>query len=66
MSYSDSLKRYNRIIELAKKKATGSPKELAKRTEVSERTLYRIIENMKNQGVLIQYCKEQGTYYIND
>ena len=55
-----------RIQELAKRNATGSPKELAERINVSERTLFRLVQNIKEQGVQIEYCRKISTYFINN
>lgn len=55
-----------RIQELAKRSATGSPKELAVKIDVSERTLFRLVQNIKEQGVQIEYCRKINTYFINN
>lgn len=56
--------RLERIQELAKQNATGSPKVLANRINVSERTLYRLVQNIKEQGIAIEYCRKTNSYCI--
>lgn len=66
MNFYEYYKKLNRIQELASRNATGSPKELAKKLNVSERTLYRLVHKLKNQGVSIEYCRKINTYWINN
>lgn len=46
------LERVDQLIQL---QATGSPKQLAKRLEVSEATIFRIIETMKEMNAPVYY-----------
>ena len=46
------LERVDRLIRL---KATGSPKQLAKRLDVSEATVFRLIDTMKILNAPISY-----------
>lgn len=66
MNITDHEELLNRIKILATKKATGIPSELAKRLDISERNLYRIIQYLRGRGELISYSRTQGTYYIKD
>jgi len=59
----DIYERLNRIIRL---KATGNPKELAEKFNVSESTIYRLINEMKDIGCPIQYDKINQTYYYSE
>jgi transcriptional antiterminator len=48
-------------------KSTGTPKEFATRLNISERTLYRTIEVLKDLGADIVYSAERSSYvYKND
>lgn len=55
-----------RLIEyldyLIRNKATGSPEQLACKLDISERQVYRIIEELKDIGFPIYYCKVSGSY----
>lgn len=53
-----------RVVELAERCATGTPEELAKKLNVPERNIFRIIQNIKMQNIQIKYCKKRQTYYI--
>lgn len=66
MRFYEYQKKLIRIQELAKRNATGSPKELAEKINVSERTLFRLVQNIKEQGVEIEYCRKISTYFINN
>ena len=52
-----------RLHALIRRKATGTPKSLSERLEISERTLYRHIDDLKALGLPIEYCKCTETYY---
>ncbi|CAN5411260.1 hypothetical protein BH10BAC1_BH10BAC1_13150 [soil metagenome] len=66
MTFKEYQKKINRIQDLAKRNATGTPKDLAKRINVSERTLYRLVQNIKDQGVPLEYCRKLNAYQINN
>ena len=54
--------RIERIDQLIRMKATGTPVQLAKRLETSERTIYDIIKLMKKIGAPIYYCRYRKSY----
>lgn len=60
------LKYYERtklLIELIEKKQTGNPKELAEKLQVHERTVYRILEEIRlTISDEIGFCKESNSY----
>ena len=60
IKYLDRLKRINK---LTKTKTTGNPKELARKLGISESHLYRYIEEIKEMGVPINYCRYANSYY---
>jgi predicted DNA-binding transcriptional regulator YafY len=50
---------------LIEKGMTGSPKEFAKKMEVSERTLYRLINELKEiYRMDIQFCYQSNSYKV--
>jgi len=51
------------IDHLIRTRATGSPKNLAGKLAVSEPSIYRLMELLKNQGLPIAYDKLEHTYY---
>lgn len=52
-----------RVHELIRKKATGTPRELAAKLDICERQVYRILEGLKDEGLPIHYSKTLRTYY---
>ena len=66
MKFYEFQEKVERIQSLAQKGATGSPKILANRMDLNERTLLRIIQGMKNQGIPIEYCRKTNTYFIKN
>ena len=52
----------DKIDQLIKLKATGTPKVLAKKLNTTERTVYRIIKQLKEMGCPIYYDKERKSY----
>lgn len=63
MAFNDTFNRLERLAYLVQRKATGSPEELAERLEVSRRTVYNLIDLLRNQGAEIDYCRERGSFY---
>jgi predicted DNA-binding transcriptional regulator YafY len=55
-----------RLDFLIRIKGTGTPKQLAMKLDVSERTLYEYIGIMKDFGAPIKYSKLRRSYYYHD
>lgn len=51
-----------RVDQLIRLKATGRPKQLAERLEVSEATIFRIIETMKEMNAPVYYDLARQSY----
>jgi len=62
MTLLEKLQQINRLHELIKRKATGTPKELATRLSISERTVYDCIDIMKSMNAPIYYCRSNKSY----
>ncbi len=58
-----TLERLKQINELIKTKSTGSPKDFSKRMGISESHLYRCINEMKEMGAPIKFCRHRNSYY---
>lgn len=61
--YIDRIESIDRLIRI---KATGSPKELADRLEISERSLYDILTLMKELGAPIRYSNDRRSYFYEN
>lgn len=50
-----------------KRKATGTPKQLAQKLEISERQLYNLIDLMRDLGAPVRYSQSSQSYlYTKD
>ena len=59
IKYIDRLKRINRLIHL---NATGNPKEFASKLDISERQLYRYLNDLKEIGLNIIFDYNKNSY----
>ena len=62
MGIFERLERTRRLDTLIRKRATGSPSALARRFEVSEATVYRWLQELKEFGLPVKYCRRRKTY----
>jgi DNA-binding MurR/RpiR family transcriptional regulator len=63
MNLQEQINLVKRVHQLIRLKATGTPKDFARRLEMSESTLYRVIDEMKTLGFPIVYSKVRQSYY---
>jgi biotin operon repressor len=54
-----------RILKLADLKSTGSPADLANRFGIGERSVKRLVSEMREEGQNIKFS-QSGKTYIND
>ncbi len=66
MKFLTQMERYERILKLIKRKATGTPQELANRLDISESTLYEHIRVLKHRGAQIEYCPCRQSYLLHN
>lgn len=66
MSIINHLFLLQRVHDRIMHKSTGTPKEFADRLNISERTLYRIMEELKDLGAEIAYSTERSSYVYNN
>jgi len=56
-----------RIDQLIRLKATGTPKCLAEKLDISEASLYRLIDTVKEMGAPVEFnIRYQSYIYAND
>lgn len=60
MKYIDRLEVIDRLIKF---KSTGTPSQLARRLDVSERVVHRYLSFMRSKGAPIAYCRYRSSYY---
>jgi len=58
-----TLERLKQINELIKNKSTGKPKAFSHKIGISESHLYRCINEIKEMGAPIKFCRVQNSYY---
>lgn len=58
--------RLERIDQLIRIKATGTPTELAGKLGISERTVYEYLNLMKELGAPIKFNSYRQTYYYDE
>jgi biotin operon repressor len=63
MNFLERIRTIERIDQLIRLKATGSPEELASKLGVTRSTVYEYIECMKDMDAEINYCKVRKSFY---
>jgi len=61
-----NLERLQLLHLLIETERTGSPRELARRMHIGERTVYSLIEYLKDYNANICYDRGRKTYYYYD
>jgi len=55
-----------RIDQLIRTRATGTPSKLANILGISERNVYRLIADLRENGFPIAYDRESGNYFYKE
>lgn len=63
MRLIDKIQQLDRIDKLIRMKATGGPKELARKIGLGESTLYEYLKLMKEMGAPIEFSRTRNSYY---
>ncbi len=63
MCFIDIINRMKHLDSLIKRRATGCPQCLCKKINISERSVFNLIEQMKNLGAPIAYDSSTKNYY---
>jgi predicted DNA-binding transcriptional regulator YafY len=61
--YFDRLQSIDRLI---RKKGTGTPQQFARRLQISERSLFKYLELMKDLDAPIKYSNKKQSYYYEE
>ena len=67
MNLIDQIYRLQRINQLIRMKATGPPCQFSNRLGISERQLYRLLDELKSYGLPIEYsraCQSLKTHNV--
>jgi len=65
MQFEKYVSRMQYLQELIEKQGTGSPRELADRLGISERMLYRYIEELKASEKPVAFCRKRKSYFYS-
>lgn len=66
MKFFDQIGKMSHFCYLIKTKATGCPKQFASKVGLSERQVYRVIEELRELGIRITFCKDRNSYYFEN
>jgi hypothetical protein len=66
MKLFEEINLLERLDQLIRLKATGTPSDLANRLDLSEREVYRIIAELRAKDIKIAYCKQKRSYYYEN
>jgi predicted DNA-binding transcriptional regulator YafY len=55
-----------RLDYFIRTRSTGSPSQLADRLEICERDVFRLLNDLRDQGFPIAYSREDKTYYYTE
>lgn len=55
-----------RLLKLAALKCTGTPNELALRFEISERSVKRIVRELREEGTDLRYSQSRRSYVTDN
>lgn len=64
MTFEETFLKIDRIVFLARLRATGPPDELAEKLGLDKRTMYRTIEKARRIGVCIEYSREYRSFVL--
>lgn len=66
MKLFEAINRMDRIHQLIRREATGSPEEFAERFNLKRRQLYNILDEFKDYGADIKYCRVKNSFYYEN
>jgi len=66
MKIHTQIERLKCVNWLIQTKATGTPSQLAEKLNISVATVYRLIAELRDRGVPIQYCKHSQCYIYSE
>ena len=55
-----------RLLKLATLKSTGTPADLARRFEISERSVKRIVKELRDEGNALRYSQTRRSYVTEE
>ncbi|WP_372489979.1 HTH domain-containing protein [Chitinophaga sedimenti] len=65
MALKNTISRLEYLDNLICKRSTGTPKQLARKLNVSERSIRDHISLLKELGAPVRYCRQRNSYYYH-
>lgn len=65
MNYREYSEKLSRIKYLVERNATGTPADLSHKLQISEKTVRRMINHLRQEGSEIRYCRTKQSYTLN-
>ncbi|MEM9917955.1 MAG: HTH domain-containing protein [Bacteroidota bacterium] len=66
MRFIDYRNKLVRLHQLINRKGTGDPAALARRLDISRASVFRYLNDLKDMGADIRYCKNRQSYQYED
>ena len=66
MSNQNHYLKIHQLINILEANCPGTADEIAEKLNVSRRTLFRYLEELRDRGAAIEYCKCQRTYSLKN
>lgn len=66
MNTLKQIQQLRKLHGMIKLESTGSPREMARKMNISERQLYHLLEQLRDMEAPIRYNRRAGTYYYSD
>jgi len=66
MDYHTYSKRLQYILDLIKRGGLSSPCDLTKKFECTEKTVRKMINDLRKEGHRIKYCRKRFKYFVEN
>ena len=66
MSNQNHYLKIHQLVDLLESNYPGTAEEIAEKLFVSRRTLFRYLEELRDRGAKIEYCKYKKTYSLQN
>lgn len=66
MSNQNHYLKIHQLLDILESNCPGTSDEIAEKLNVSRRTLFRYLEELRDRGAIIEYCKCGRTYSLKN
>lgn len=64
MSNQNHYLKKHQLLNILESNCPGTADEIAEKLDISRRTFFRYLEELRDHGAIIEYCKCQKTYSL--